>query len=146
MPDKKNLLSLKGSDEFRKHLVLRNLSPYKVTNGYSPYAGERYFETVLSDLSPKNSDDISDKLFENAERATKNNTYGERLKLDSAEIIGQNAGAVSMQQEGTGDFSNYSPQKKGNYSLSNTNLLLVSQFFIDAASAVNRFKIGRAHV
>jgi hypothetical protein len=135
----KNLLSLKGSEEFRKYLVTRNLNPYKVTNGYSPYAGERYFETILSDLSPKNTPDISDSLFENAEKATKTNTYGEIQKLDGGEIIGRNAGPVSMQQEGTGDVSNFSPQRQGNYTISNTNLQLVSQFFIDAASAVNRF-------
>jgi len=44
-----NLLTLQGSEQFRKSLVTRNLSPYNVEGIYSPPNAPQNFETVLGD-------------------------------------------------------------------------------------------------
>ena len=47
-----NLLSLNGSEEFRKYLIAKNLQPYKTNSIYSQFSAEKNYETKLSDLTP----------------------------------------------------------------------------------------------
>ena len=138
----KNLLSFDGSENFRKHLLSKNLTPYQVNSSFpnrAPFPENRYFETILSDYSPKNVTDISDNLFKNAQNATISNRYSEGIKVDAAEMFGQNAGAVSMQQAGLGDISSTSSEQKPAYSYSTAKLEVISQLFISSAAVVNKF-------
>jgi hypothetical protein len=132
-------LSFKNSEIFRNNLVTRNLKPYVVEGAFSADENNRYFEYSLSDQSPKDSEDLSKDVFAEVNEQTKVNVYGRAGKVDGAELLGPNGGAVSMQQAGTGNLQVEQSEQQVEYSGQYAELELLSEFFIDAAAVVNRF-------
>jgi hypothetical protein len=141
MSDKPNesFLSLSNSENFRNFLTTKNLTPYKVQNGYSPYAGERYFEVSLNTFTPSDSKDLLESGREYGKLASLQNLYGGKDKIDAAESFNNRDGAVSMQQAGVGSVFSQTPEQAPNYSVSSAKLELVSEFFIGSAAVVNRY-------
>ena len=57
-----NLLTLQGSEQFRKSLITRNLAPYNVQGVYTPPNFPQNFETVLSDSSVVDAPEIEESV------------------------------------------------------------------------------------
>jgi hypothetical protein len=66
------------------------------------------------------------------------NTYGSGFKIDGSELLGS-AGAVSMQQAGTGNVQVLSSEQQVEYSQSYAELELLSEFYIDSAAVINKY-------
>jgi hypothetical protein len=132
-------LSFKNSETFRNNLVTRNLKPYVVEGAFSADENNRYFEYSLSDQSPKDSEDLSKDILVEANEQTKINVYGLAGKIDGADLLGPNGGAVSMQQAGTGNLQVKQSEQQVQYGGQYAELELLSEFFIDSAAVVNRF-------
>ena len=66
------------------------------------------------------------------------NTYGSGFKIDGSELLG-NAGAVSMQQAGTGNVQVLSSEQQVEYSQSYAELELLSEFYVDSAAVINKY-------
>jgi hypothetical protein len=105
LPNNNNVspLRLGGSALFRDKLLAKNLPPYNLEGQFS-YAGTSGgYAIKLSDDSPKDTPNISDEVFLDALETMVVNKYGPATEIiDFANIVGNNAGLVSMQQQGLG--------------------------------------------
>ena len=142
LPNNNNVspLRLGGSALFRDKLLAKNLPPYNLEGQFS-YAGTSGgYAIKLSDDSPKDTPNISDEVFIDALETMVINKYGPATEIiDFANIVGNNAGLVSMQQQGLGTVQVPSTGQQTQYSQSQAYLGLVSDFFIDSAAVVNRY-------
>jgi hypothetical protein len=133
-------LNLGGSAKFRDKLLSRNLAPYNLEGQFS-FAGEPPgYPVKLSDDIPKDTPNISTDVFEEALTSMVVNKYGPANDIiDFANNIGNNAGLVSMQQQGLGSVQVPSNGQQGQYGQSQAFLDLISDFFIDSNAVVNRY-------
>jgi hypothetical protein len=133
-----NLLSFNGSEQFRNKLVAKNLKPYTIPGSYTYDAKNQNYEVAFADKTAPVNQDISSGIFDEPKVATRMNTYGSGFKIDGSELLG-NAGAVSMQQAGTGNVQVLNSEQQVEYSQSYAELELLSEFYIDSAAVVNKY-------
>jgi len=138
-----NLLTLQGSEQFRKSLITRNLAPYNVQGVYTPPNFPQNFETVLSDSSVVDAPEIEESVggggnISQVSLATRYNTYGpggERNRVDAADQISLPSQNQGVETNGQVSFiANNQP-----YQLAETQLDLINEFFIDAAFIENKY-------
>ena len=136
-----NLLTFEGSEEFRNKLLAKNLPSYKIEGAYSSSSGNKTYAYQPSDIVPNDTPNVSEGIFDEALEATVVNKYGPSGNvLDSGEIVGGGGGGqVSMNQAGTGDVNDKGSETSKPYDASSANLQLLNDFYIDAASVVNRY-------
>jgi len=134
-----NILSFQGSAQFRDSLIAKNLTPYKIDGGFSYQGDTKPYVTTLIDLTPTDLPNLSQGVFDEAIEEMIPNTYGAAQVIDAAEVVGQNNGAVSMQQAGLGSVLFGKSELKGEYGPSFAELELLSEFFIDANAVINKF-------
>ena len=125
-----NLLSLEGSEQFRKKLVARNLPPYEVNGVFRSNADPQNFVSELTDAQPIDTQNISSEIFKNASVLTRVNKFG-------GEII-DGAGLITVTPLEQGDNQD-NPPKQEEYNPNETRLDIVNEFFIDNAEIVNRY-------
>ena len=134
-----NILSFAGSAQFRDSLIAKNLTPYKIDGGFSYQGDTKPYVTTLIDLVPTDSPNLSQGVLDEAIQGMIPNIYAAKEVIDAAEFVGQNNGAVSMQQAGLGNVLLGDSEFRGEYGPSFAELELLSEFFIDANAVINRF-------
>jgi hypothetical protein len=81
-----NLLSLEGSEQFRKKLVSRNLAPYEVSGAFRANADPQNVQSELTDSQPIDTENISSNIFKNSSQLTRINKFGGE-NIDGAGLI-----------------------------------------------------------
>lgn len=132
------MLSFDGSEQFRGKLIAKNLKPYTIPGSYTYDAKNQNYEITFGEKTAPINEDISSGIFDEPKVATRMNIYGSGFKIDGSELLGI-AGAVSMQQAGTGNVQVGSSQQQVEYSVSAAELELISEFFIDSAAVINKY-------
>jgi hypothetical protein len=126
-----NILSFGGSQQFRKKLVSRNLKPYQIDGAFSSNQDPINSETVLNDITPIDTPNVSNTIFVEPTEMTIINIFGPSGNfIDGAEIV-DNVSIPSYPKDYTGGQSEYSPN--------DTKMDLINEAFIDNVAVVNRY-------
>ena len=126
-----NILSFGGSQQFRKKLVSRNLKPYQIDGAFSSNQDPINSETVLNDITPIDTPNVSNTIFVEPTEMTVINIFGPSGNfIDGAEIV-DNVSIPSYPKDYTGGQSEYSPN--------DTKMDLINEAFIDNVAVVNRY-------
>ena len=126
-----NILSFGGSQQFRKKLVSRNLKPYQIDGAFSSNQDPINSETVLNDITPIDTPNVSNTIFVEPTEMTVINIFGPSGNfIDGAEIV-DNVTIPSYPKDYTGGQSEYSPN--------DTKMDLINEAFIDNVAVVNRY-------
>lgn len=137
-----NKLSLIGSEQFRKSILVKNLPPYNVSGNFTPAQEPINYETQLTtDGTIKDSDNISNGITIPAKTNTIPNKFGAELGnyVDGAELIQDItlANPVNVVTDNESVAPAFPPRQE--YDYSDAKLDLVSEFFIDNSEVINRF-------
>jgi hypothetical protein len=126
-----NILSFGGSQQFRKKLVSRNLKPYKIDGAFSSNQDPVNFETILNDITPIDTPNVSNTIFTEPTEMTAINIFGPSGNfIDGAQIV-NSITIPSYPKDYTGGQSEYSPN--------DTKMDLINEAFIDNVAVVNRY-------
>ena len=137
-----NKLSLEGSEQYRKKMIVKNLPPYNVDGNFTPAQEPINYETQISvNDTVIDTQNISNGLITDAKYETIPNKYGSEggKYLDGADFIGTITLANPVNSVTENQTSSPVFPPKSEYDYSDAKLDLVNEFFIDNSEILNRF-------
>ena len=137
-----NKLSLQGSEEFRKKMLVKNLPPYNVVGNFTPAQEPINYETQISvNDTIIDTENISTGIIIEAKYETIPNKYGSEggKYVDGADLINTVtlANVINTVTNVDGTTPVFPP--KSEYDYSDAKLDLVNEFYIDNSEILNRF-------